>query len=609
MVKEERNQMRHMNMHYLILILLVFPLSAQDDDSWRVNQVTFIGNEALRRNELLELMQMRPSRLFSRVTYSFSALIDDIAVLEAYYRNRGYLDVNISIAEIERDTANQNVNITLRIEEGLQTIIESIVFTGNHVFSDAELMDIIELAVGEPLDSAAFASAAEVITDSLAGRGYLFANVYRSLRLDTLSTTAIVMYEIEEGSVVSAGTFEFQGLEKVHSEVIRRELRFEEGDQLTRELIRESIRRIYTTGLFTFVRIEPLDTIILEEPDSAIVPVVIQVQEGDMFQIQGGGGYESDDGWYLTLQASYRNLFSLGHRITGSVRVASDVIGGRLAYNYPWFLSLPVFADLTTYLDRRDEESFEGVFSGGLAAISGRLGQYNSYRTWTRFEHVNWIVEPPPGEYLPDVPTRNTFSLGLGLTRDTRANIFYPGTSIFSYLEGEIAGLGFSWSSNFYRFRFDVRGYYAFGQNRFSLSSALFTGYVNGFGDDRNVVPAQELFRSGENAVRPVRGYDQEETTPLDDDGNVLGGTFALILNVVEFRFPIWAWFSGAVFVDAGEVWPNLDQVNIDNLRWSAGPGIRLILPFLLARLDYGIKLDGDWDLDGRFHLSIGLPF
>ncbi len=589
-----------------LVIVPLLPVPAPGEERWYVGDVNFTGNESIGRKELLERMRLRPSGLFEKTIYSFSALVEDIGAIKTLYRHRGYLNAYITIAEIGRDSAYRRVDIGLNVDEGPLTVIDSIVSRGNKLYDESRLLRIMGIAPGGAFDSADLASASEAVTDSLESAGYMFAAVHHSVELDPGTHTVKVIFEIREGPLVRAGDLEFLVLDKVRPEAVKRELLFAEGDPLTSEVVERSIERVYATGLFDLVRIEPLDTAAEHERDSAVtVPVLILVRESDMLRLRAGGGYETDDGWSLRLEIGYRNLFGLAHGLTGQATVSSDVIGGRVMYHYPWLFSAPLSADVVTYLERRDEESFLGSFYGVFASLGGRFGFVNTFRSWVRAEGVDWIEFPP--ESLSRVTARSTFLVGAGITRDTRSRGPRSGTGFLTSFESELAGLGVPWSARFYRITCDLRAYRAFGDGRFAVSTGLLFAFVNGYGEDRGAVPAQELFRAGEGVVRPVRGYEQDQITPVDQDGEVLGGGAALVLNLVEFRFPLFFPLDGALFVDAGNIWPEIGRISPGGIRWSAGPGIRLNLPFLPLRLDYGIQLRRE--PEGRFHLSAGLPF
>jgi outer membrane protein insertion porin family len=326
--------------------------------------------------------------------------------------------------------------------------------------------------------------------------------------------------------------------------------------------------------------------------------------------LQLGGGYGSLEGFYVSGEIGYKNLFGLGHRIGAVGRLSFNVRDIEITYSYPWFLTLPLYADFTSYLAYYDREAFEGFVGGGSAALSWRLGRHNTYRVWTRFDRLGDLDQPPPTEDFPEVPEASSLVFGAGIRRDKRDNPFYPGTAMFAYVEAEIAGPGISWSNQFHKTTGDLRGYVSLLEGRITLASAAYAGYVNGYGRDDEAVPPSELFEPGIDGLRPIRGYDADLLLPKDENGNTRGARLALVFTLLEVGFPIYWWFRGAVFVDGGNVWLQAqDFGGLNDFEWSIGPGLRLALPVGLVRLDYGIRLDGDIDLEGRVHFGVGLPF
>jgi len=96
-------------------------------------------------------------------------------------------------------------------------------------------------------------------------------------------------------------------------------------------------------------------------------------------------------------------------------------------------------------------------------------------------------------------------------------------------------------------------------------------------------------------------------TTPA---GEPLGGNVELIVHIINIRFPLFWIINGAVFSDAGYVWQDFRSVNLRDIKYTAGPGLRLMTPVGLIRLDVGFKLDklgqkGSW----KAYLDIGQPF
>ena len=85
-----------------------------------------------------------------------------------------------------------------------------------------------------------------------------------------------------------------------------------------------------------------------------------------------------------------------------------------------------------------------------------------------------------------------------------------------------------------------------------------------------------------------------------------------------EARFGIRGKVSGVVFVDGGNVWRDPWDVQLNDLRWAAGPVLRYDTPSGPMRFDLGLQLN---PIDGlsiegnpekrkwRVHFSIGQAF
>ena len=65
----------------------------------------------------------------------------------------------------------------------------------------------------------------------------------------------------------------------------------------------------------------------------------------------------------------------------------------------------------------------------------------------------------------------------------------------------------------------------------------------------------------------------------------------ALIPVVTLLGLSLPALFSGAVFIEAGNVWQDPWTMRLRDLRYDAGPGLRLDTPFGLIRVDFGYQL------------------
>ena len=130
---------------------------------------------------------------------------------------------------------------------------------------------------------------------------------------------------------------------------------------------------------------------------------------------------------------------------------------------------------------------------------------------------------------------------------------------------------------------------------------------------DLNVPFFKRYFLGGADSLR---GWGRFEVSPLED-GLAVGGLSAFI-TTLELRAPLFGNFSGVAFVDAGNVWLDPWAINLNDLRYDIGPGIRYLTPIGPLRVDVGYQLNPIVGLvvNGqpqtrrfRVHFSIGQAF
>lgn len=118
---------------------------------------------------------------------------------------------------------------------------------------------------------------------------------------------------------------------------------------------------------------------------------------------------------------------------------------------------------------------------------------------------------------------------------------------------------------------FDARYHYNFGdKNEQTIAARIFAGFGYAYGNS-NVIPfAKQYYSGGPYSVRAfsIRSlgpgtYNAKDTKTassfFDKTGNI-----RLEANV-EYRFPIYSFFKGAVFVDAGNVWNSVSNSDFNN--------------------------------------------
>ena len=566
----------------LVLVLAATSVRAAEP-SWIVGDVTFTGNRAFSEKTLLKQMVMRPSRLLDKVSFSRSALEDDIEELNSFYRNGGFLDVQIRLENVEMDSVRHRVRMTIAIQERERTFVAGVVVFGNRAFPDSLILSLVRTKVGQPLISRRINEDVRRILDYMTERGYLEAQVSPEIRIDREDHRAFVEFTVKEGAQIHVSEVEIVGLERVRPRAVTRELQFVRGQVLSMSAIRESMRRLYRTGLFRTVEIRP---VLRDSTEGAERAVVVQVGEVDFGQVEAGIGYGTLDRIRASLGASYGNVFGLGQKVGVRGRASFVTRKGEIAFSDPWALGLPAQVDVSGYYEHHDEPSYEAIFRGMRFTVGAQVRRRTMLRLSLRWEDVDWrkLMGAPPR----DVRAKNTHSLTASYAFDARNDLFNPTKGTYSLFEMEVAGLGGAGTNQFVKVTSEWRGYRPWRSGSY-LSSALRTGWVREYGESKEV-PIQERFFAG--GSRTLRGFGEKEAGPLTEEGIPRGGRFLLVINLLEWRFPLYKMIAGAVFAEAGNVWEDWRRVGLRQVRWVAGLGVRANSPLGVVRLDFGFKLD-----------------
>jgi outer membrane protein insertion porin family len=146
-----------------------------------------------------------------------------------------------------------------------------------------------------------------------------------------------------------------------------------------------------------------------------------------------------------------------------------------------------------------------------------------------------------------------------------------------------------------------------------------FTGFAHGktgfvWGHDGKILPDYEKFYLG--GINSLRGFDYTDLSPVETNSlgleSYVGGEKYVQVNL-EILFPLLedAGLVGVVFFDTGDLYADYEDIDLGNLRESAGLGIRWFSPLGPIRLEYGHILDpipGRGE-GGRWEFAMGSAF
>jgi outer membrane protein assembly factor BamA len=181
-------------------------------------------------------------------------------------------------------------------------------------------------------------------------------------------------------------------------------------------------------------------------------------------------------------------------------------------------------------------------------------------------------------------------------------------------LHVEEAGRLLPGTFNYYGATADARHFLPLGK-RLVAANRLQLGNIRPSGYDPRMVPFSKKYFLG--GASSLRGWGRYEVSPLGGSGLPIGGN-TMISFSTELRAVLRGKLGGVVFLDAGNVWRDLRELNLGDVRYAAGAGLRYQTPVGPIRLDFGQQLN---HIDGllvngspevrhwRVHFSIGQAF
>lgn len=596
-----------------------------------VRSVEFSGNEHFDDGRLEDLMNLKaPSffRPFRRKPYLRDLLTKDLALVQDFYRDRGYLDMRVVSIDEDFDEGRESVALTVTIEEGSVTRVRDVAFEGVTVLDADEMRELVHLASGEPFSPFLGRGDLERIRYAYYDRGYFDAEV--EIAISQNSDSLSVVYEVSEGVPSRLRYVAARTNGTTQSRHITREVQTKSGEILRRTDLLEAQKRLLELGLFTMVRpkMVPVDS-------AGLVDLVVEVRERKHGFYGFGFGFSSDERVRMSAEWGHRNVFGTARRVrtTGSVGWEVDSLitaGARkelaerelsVTWVEPWLFgtrtegSFGLFHEFE-HLPRSFEYKTNGIRATFRRPLSRVVDLFLTLENeWRSSNDTTFVRE--------DFTSR---SLRVELERDTRNNILDPRRGSRQSVTVQYAGL--EGDHDFIKMTLSTT--HAIPRTEsgstvlaFRLQGGVIVPGRSGSEDRLSRVPSPDRFFVG--GATSLRGYKREDVGPLGGDGITRGGT-VLLLAGAEYRFPLFWRFRGGLFVDAGNIWADPEELKLGrlvgefgarysplDLRYAAGAGLRVVTPVGPVRVDYARKLgtatDDVFERNWEVHFSLGHAF
>lgn len=550
----------------------------------KIKKIEIEGNRALSDKQIKKVMKTSERGFFSFITgtgyYKKDVMKADIEQIRNLYYNNGYLKVTVAEPKLELIDNKKGMLISLRVSEGDQFKVSSVSVEGVKAFDEKDVSQLVRLKPDTIFRRDTLQKDVTAITDIYSNNGYALVTVSPDIMPDEEKKLVKVVYRIEEGDKYRIGRIEISGNTKTIDKVIRREVRLDEGDIFNASALKRSYERLNNLQYFETVDFSPKP-----RPEEKVVDVDIKVKEKSTGFLSVGGGYSSVDKFIGMADITQGNLFGEGKylKIRGELGGQSSFY--ELSYRDSWFLDKPLLFSASIYNNQRTYPAYSKRATGFLVSLGKSFWEYWSGSVAYNLEKakVYDVDDDVPDSIKDQEGTAVTSSVSFSVARDTRDNYLDPlrgsrNSSYFTFagLGGDNAFIKWYAESSWFFPLFDVTTFNVRGR----------AGYTTGiFGKD---VPPYERFYVG--GIYTVRGLDYGDAGPKDQEGNPIGGTSELIVNL-EYIFPIIAEYKlkGVVFFDTGGAFESGSFGG--NLRYTTGTGVRWFSPMGPIRIEWGYNL------------------
>jgi outer membrane protein insertion porin family len=521
---------------------------------YRVNNIAVDGVNIVPAGEVSSLLKMNAGQLFTP-----KGMSEDIKAMRDFYGSRGYVDMTIAPEVLPAGPGA--VNLTYRLEEGVQSYINLVNIQGNTRTQDRVIRRELAVKPGEVYDT----TLVDVSKKRLENLNYFS-------RVETQPTDTVVPGRKDLNVIVEekrTGSFNFgAGFSTIDS-------------------------------LIGFAEIQQSNFDVTNWPNFT--------GGGQRFRIRAQYGLLRQD-----FVASLTEPWFLGYKLSAGIEAYyrnADFLSNVYAQENAGF-ALQTRQQVWRALSARTEYRFERVviYDLGDDLYNDYYGANGVFGGTSSNGKYGPVIKDAEGTYYKSAITSS-------LVWDTRDSLFLTRKGELLELTGFIAGGFLGGTVQDYGISLEGSKYFPLPWDMIFMTKAQ-VAVVDGWGggesneDDGygNGVPIfDRLYLGGANNMR---GFDFREVGPVDVDDNPIGGN-SLAYVTLELTFPIITRVRGAVFTDAGFVNSDAYDFGSAGANVDVGFGLRLDLPIGPIRVDYGIPVVYDsWNgPPGKFNFNIGYQF
>jgi outer membrane protein insertion porin family len=602
----------------------------------QVDNIMFSGNHAVSDGDLRGAMENTSQKhwwkFWSSAKFDRKKFEEDKDLIVQYYRKNGYRDAEILGDSIWYADNKKDMNILIRVREGVQYYIRHITWQGNTVYSDAVLNERLGVRPGEVYN-------AEKLEKNLRGNdsqtdvaSLYLDNGYLRFNLEPVETrvgadSVDIQVNVYEMNQFRIGHVAIKGNTKTQDKVIRRELYTRPGDYFSRAAIMRSLRQLQQLNYFNPEKLKPDYQMV----DDKTVDLTYEVEEKSSDNINASVGYSGAFGVTGALGFTINN-FSITDPLSGG---AGQILNFQwefgatsiyrtfsLGFTEPWLFDTPTLFGVSLF-DTRQSYTFDLEMMGGSIRVGRRFRWPDDYF------RGDWILSGQRNDvrnglgYYPEGVTSQV-SITQIISRNSTDNPIFPTEGSNVSLSTQISGGPFlPGNVEFVKWGFQADWYIpVFNSRKFALYLSSMYGSITPLGSGSGNISPIDYYSMGGTGLgyvntTPLRGYADQSVGPTLPGSSIIAGR-AMTKQTAELRFavsinpiPIYL----LAFAEGGNVYESPAKANFFDLKRSVGLGARVqINPIGLIGFDEGYGFDDVSPKDGKpdgwhFHFVFGRGF
>ena len=587
----------------------------------KIKKINIVGNNAFKEKKLLKQFKLSTPTLFSFFTkndqYSKQKLSGDLESLRSFYLDKGYLNFNIDSTQVSITPDKKDIYITINISEGEQYTVTEVKLAGDLILPEESLFEFISINSGDLFSRKEITDSSKKLTDRLGEEGYSFANVNSIPDINKDDKTVAITFFVDPGKRVYVRRINFSGNSKTRDEVLRREMRQQEGAWISTAQVERGKQRLERTGYFKDVNVET--PAVAGTTDQ--VDVNYTVEENPGGRLGAGLGFSPGQGLIFNATVVQDNFLGSGKRISFEFNNSDVNTRYSLGYLNPYFTidgisqGYEAFYRETNAIDANLSD-YQTTDVGGSINFGFPVTENNSIFSAFEYRHTEINLGGLTGTQIVNFVNTNgdiydILSMRANFSYDTTNKRILPDKGTLHRIGAEVAIPSFGNSLEYYKLNYKTQWFKDIYED-FILSLGAEFGYGDGYGDTTELPFFENFFAGG---PKSVRGFEANTLGPLDSQNRPLGGDTKIIGNAeLILPVPFLTDFKKSVritgFVDAGNVYGINEDISLGEIRYSTGIGAIWISPFGAISMSFAVPINNkSTDQVQNFQFSFGTSF